>query len=179
MYGQKKTLRLPHPNVTNASKKTDSVKAFNHLYHRTAVMILQLIFYSSVFHPRLSCFFQGPNVARGGIATQSSLWNRHTKAQNAIDGNRADTTITHTKHDYRPWWRVDLRADYKVTYITVTNRKDCCTNRLNGAEIRIGDSLSDNGNRNKRLIISTSISIRAFNGHPYPERLTSMTSEQS
>merc|ERR1739838_56301 len=94
----------------------------------------------------------GPNVARGGIATQSSLYNRYGKPQHAIDGNRASNwnqrSCTHTRYDYRPWWRVDLRADYKVNYVTVTNRKDCCANRLNGAEIRIGDSLSDNGNRN-------------------------------
>ena len=99
-------------------------------------------------------FFQGTNWALGGIATQSSTYSKFGKAQNAIDGRRAShwkqRSCTHTRRNYRPWWRVDLRADYKVNYVTVTNRKDCCANRLNGAEIRIGNSLRDNGNRNKR-----------------------------
>ena len=102
-----------------------------------------------------SCFFQGPNRARGGIATESSIYSLG-KPQNAIDGNRASNwnqrSITHTQYSYRPWWRVDLRTVYKVTYVKITNRKDCCANRINGAEIRIGNSLSDNGNRNKLYV---------------------------
>ena len=102
-----------------------------------------------------SCFFQGPNVARGGIATQSSIYGMG-RPQNAIDGRRASNwrqrSVTHTRRDNRPWWRVDLRAVYKVNYVMITNRGDCCASRLNGAEIRIGNSLSDNGNHNKRYI---------------------------
>ena len=97
-----------------------------------------------------SCSFQGTNWARGGIATQSSIYGPE-RPQNAIDGRRG--SIIHTRYDYRPWWRVDLRAVYKVNYVTITNRvTNCCASRLNGAEIRIGNSLSDNGNRNKRYI---------------------------
>ena len=111
-------------------------------------MIFKLIAY-------FSCFFQGTNWAIGGIATQSSIYGIG-KPENAIDGRRAShwnqRSLTHTQRDNKPWWRVDLRAVYKVNYVTITNRKDCCANRLDGAEIRIGNSLSDNGNGNKRYI---------------------------
>ena len=103
-----------------------------------------------------SCFFQGTNWARGGIATQSSTYLPGGSPQNAIDGSRASNwnegSIAHTLDDYRPWWRVDLRTAIIVNYVTITNRLDCCAERLNGAEIRIGNSLSDNGNSNERYI---------------------------
>ncbi|XP_020357489.1 pentraxin fusion protein-like [Oncorhynchus kisutch] len=35
-------------------------------------------------------------------------------------------------------------APNSVFFITITNRIDCCSRRLNGAEIRIGDSVEDN-----------------------------------
>ena len=37
---------------------------------------------------------------------------------------------------------------YAVSYLTITNRGDCCSERLSNFEIRIGNSLADNGNRN-------------------------------
>ena len=114
-------------------------------------MILKLI-------AGFSCFFQGTNWARGGIATQSSTYSSKQRAQNAIDGSRASHwnqgSLSCTRHDYRPWWRVDLRTAIKVNYVTITNR-DCpspCADRLNGAEIRIGNSLIDDGNLNQRYI---------------------------
>ncbi|KAL0171491.1 hypothetical protein M9458_031802, partial [Cirrhinus mrigala] len=38
--------------------------------------------------------------------------------------------------------------EYVVTSITITNRKDCCPERLDGAEIHIGSSLLSDGNSN-------------------------------
>ncbi|KAM3859084.1 fucolectin-like [Diretmus argenteus] len=57
----------------------------------------------------------------------------------------------------KPWWRVDLQNTHVVNSVTITNRGDCCSERLNGAEIRIGDSLTDNGNRNPRCAVISSI----------------------
>lgn len=34
---------------------------------------------------------------------------------------------------------------YIVTSVTITNRRDCCPERLNGAEIHIGNSLQNDG----------------------------------
>ncbi|XP_051720715.1 uncharacterized protein LOC127496864 isoform X9 [Ctenopharyngodon idella] len=96
------------------------------------------------------------NLALYGKATQSDLvgnrWAPFGHASNAIDGNRdshyehGSCTATEVQDD--PWWRLDLLDQYVVTSITITNRKDCCPERLDGAEIHIGNSLLNNGNNN-------------------------------
>lgn len=52
--------------------------------------------------------------------------------------------------ELNPWWRLDLGKTHKVFSVNVTNRGDGFPERLNGAEIRIGDSLDNNGNNNPR-----------------------------
>ncbi|XP_026149692.1 uncharacterized protein LOC113122505 isoform X4 [Mastacembelus armatus] len=100
------------------------------------------------------------NIAKGGKVTQSSLFGPGVP-ERAIDGNRAsnwvENSCTHTQNDQNPWWRLDLQKTYKVNTVTITNRKDCCPERLNGAEIRIGKSLDDNGNSNPRCAVISSI----------------------
>uniref|UniRef100_UPI003AAE021F fucolectin-like n=1 Tax=Centroberyx gerrardi TaxID=166262 RepID=UPI003AAE021F len=102
----------------------------------------------------------GNNVARGGKVAQSSSYG-NAVPERAIDGNRASQwqqgSCTHTQGDLKPWWRLDLLNSYKVNYVTITNRKDCCHERINGAEIRIGNSLNDNGNANPRCAGISSI----------------------
>ncbi|XP_077345299.1 fucolectin-4-like isoform X2 [Lithobates pipiens] len=105
------------------------------------------------------------NVALQGRATQSTIINdvRYgflSAAINAIDGNQ-DTdfyrgSCSHTDRNLSPWWRVDLLKPYKIAYIKVTNRINYGS-RINGAEILIGNSLSDNGNHNPRCAVITSI----------------------
>jgi len=74
-------------------------------------------------------------------------------AYNAIDGNPNPTwheaSCSHTKNDISPWWRLDLRVTHKVFSVKITNR-DGASRRLNGAEIRIGDSMENYGNNNPR-----------------------------
>uniref|UniRef100_UPI0037E84108 uncharacterized protein n=2 Tax=Semicossyphus pulcher TaxID=241346 RepID=UPI0037E84108 len=102
----------------------------------------------------------GVNIARGGKVAQSSS-HGNAVPERAIDGNRASNwgqgSCTHTKKDKSPWWRLDLLKQYKVYTVTITNRKDCCHGRLNGAELRIGDSLDNNGNTNPKCASITSI----------------------
>lgn len=100
------------------------------------------------------------NVAIRGKATQSSLYGSGF-AFNAIDGNRngvyGDGSCTHTQAKINPWWRVDLLKTYKVFSVTVTNTLDSIPSRLNGAEIRIGNSLESNGINNPRCAVISSI----------------------
>uniref|UniRef100_A0A671XQ11 Si:ch211-215k15.4 n=1 Tax=Sparus aurata TaxID=8175 RepID=A0A671XQ11_SPAAU len=100
------------------------------------------------------------NIAKGGKVAQSSLaWKG--VPERAIDGSRASNWLqgscTHTQGDKNPWWRLDLLKPYKVNTVTITNRKDCCHKRINGAEIRIGNSRVNNGNANPRCAVITSI----------------------
>uniref|UniRef100_A0A672KRK6 Fucolectin tachylectin-4 pentraxin-1 domain-containing protein n=1 Tax=Sinocyclocheilus grahami TaxID=75366 RepID=A0A672KRK6_SINGR len=73
-------------------------------------------------------------------------------AEKAIDGNRGlqqlYTGCSSTHNQTNPWWRVALPHIYRVSRVVDTNRNDCCTEQLNGAEIRIGNSLENNGNNN-------------------------------
>ncbi|XP_025760580.1 uncharacterized protein LOC100706416 [Oreochromis niloticus] len=94
------------------------------------------------------------NVALKGEATQSSTLSVAT-ASKAIDGRRnsfySNGFCSHTAEDEtNPWWRVDLQRSFTITAVKVTNRGDCCAERLDGAEIRIGNSLETNGNNNPR-----------------------------
>uniref|UniRef100_A0A8C6TKT8 Fucolectin tachylectin-4 pentraxin-1 domain-containing protein n=1 Tax=Neogobius melanostomus TaxID=47308 RepID=A0A8C6TKT8_9GOBI len=92
------------------------------------------------------------NVALSGKATQIDTYDGLGAASNAIDGNRESiysrNSCSHTSTTTNPWWRVDLGDIYTITSITIVNRGDCCKERLNGGEIRVGNSLHNNGNDN-------------------------------
>jgi len=102
----------------------------------------------------------GENLALQGKASQSSLYSYLGNAYNAIDGNRANKyesgSCTFTKSELNPWWRLDLQKTHKVFSVKITNR-NVYSERLNGAEIRIGDALANNGNTNPRCAVITSI----------------------
>ncbi|KAG9283890.1 fucolectin-like [Astyanax mexicanus] len=96
---------------------------------------------------------QEENVALKGFASQSSNFD-DGYAIKAIDGNRDGNyfcgSCTHTKYDLSPWWKLDLQKTHKVSSITITNRQDAVPERLNGAEIRIGDNPAHTGIQNPR-----------------------------
>ncbi|TNN02853.1 hypothetical protein fugu_010340 [Takifugu bimaculatus] len=101
----------------------------------------------------------GENLALQGKAAQSSLY-QFGSAYNAIDGSHDSTwehgSCSHTSNDITPWWRLDLRKTHKVLAVNITNM-DTNPERLNGAEIRIGDSLENNGNANPRCAVISDI----------------------
>uniref|UniRef100_A0A8C2EY96 Si:ch73-359m17.2 n=1 Tax=Cyprinus carpio TaxID=7962 RepID=A0A8C2EY96_CYPCA len=93
------------------------------------------------------------NLALGGKAVQSTTYSSFGAALNAIDGNRQSIhalgSCSVTNGDKDPWWRVDLLDVYRVTRVSITNRGDCCEKRIEGIQIRIGNSLENNGNNNQ------------------------------
>ncbi|XP_005170187.1 uncharacterized protein isoform X1 [Danio rerio] len=99
-------------------------------------------------------FSAGPskNIAAGAAAIQSSTWPHDGDAGNAVDGSTEseyqEGSCSHTLGETNPWWRVDLGRVFSIRRVSITNRGDCCEERLNGAEIRIGNSLENNGNSN-------------------------------
>uniref|UniRef100_A0A3P9CZG6 Fucolectin tachylectin-4 pentraxin-1 domain-containing protein n=1 Tax=Maylandia zebra TaxID=106582 RepID=A0A3P9CZG6_9CICH len=104
-----------------------------------------------------------PNVALKGEAAQSSTLSVAT-ASKAIDGRRnsfySNGFCSHTAEDEtNPWWRVDLQRSFTITAVKVTNRGDCCAERLDGAEIKIGNSLENNGNSNPRCASISHIKV--------------------
>ncbi|XP_076027603.1 uncharacterized protein LOC143016915 [Genypterus blacodes] len=101
----------------------------------------------------------GEDLSVRGKASQSSLYQTGV-AYNAVDGNRdpdwSKGSCTHTQNDLGPWWRLDLGATYKVFSVQIVNRNSN-GERLIGAEIRIGNSLDNNGNDNPRCAVITNI----------------------
>ncbi|XP_073668797.1 fucolectin-like isoform X2 [Paramisgurnus dabryanus] len=101
------------------------------------------------------------NLAFGANAVQSSTYNELADADHAVDGNRDSNymwgSCTHTGIEDNPWWRVDLKSIYSINKVIIINRGDCCEERIIGAQIRIGNSLDNNGNNNK--LAETVVSI--------------------
>ncbi|XP_016117190.1 uncharacterized protein [Sinocyclocheilus grahami] len=93
---------------------------------------------------------KGNWASRGAVIQSSTSGNWF--AEKAIDGNRGLQQLymgcSSTLNQTNPWWRVALPHIYRVSRVVVTNRNDCCTEQINGAEIRIGNSLENNGNNN-------------------------------
>ncbi|XP_058637688.1 uncharacterized protein LOC131543901 [Onychostoma macrolepis] len=92
-------------------------------------------------------------VKLSGHAVQSSLL-EYYQADRAIDrikygpGPASETNL---------WWRLYLLDNYYISTVIIINRGDCCPERLDGAEIRIGNSLENNGNNNPVCAVITSI----------------------
>ncbi|XP_075703622.1 fucolectin-4-like [Rhinoderma darwinii] len=101
------------------------------------------------------------NIALQGRATQSSIYSGTTSAINAIDGNLNSNfhlgSCSCTNAEGSPWWRVDLLRPHQISHIVITNRGDCCGERLNGAKLLVGDSLENNGNNNPSCAEITNI----------------------
>ncbi|ROL45907.1 Fucolectin-5 [Anabarilius grahami] len=103
------------------------------------------------------------NVALKSVTHQSiDLLNSYT-ASNAVDGNKAtnlaNNSCTYITAKRNPWWRVTLQQPYKIVMVAITNRGDCCADRIDGAEIRIGNSLDNDGNHNQ--LVAKVYSMRA------------------
>ncbi|XP_078578154.1 uncharacterized protein LOC144863066 [Branchiostoma floridae x Branchiostoma japonicum] len=94
--------------------------------------------------PKLGqCAASTKNIALNRQAEQSSIAYRGAPGR-AVDGNDSPfyrkKSCTHTKTETNPWWRVDLGKSECVHQVVVTNRKDCCSNKLNGFTVYVGDN---------------------------------------
>ncbi|KAF4111670.1 fucolectin-1-like [Onychostoma macrolepis] len=100
------------------------------------------------------------NLATGRNVTQSSTY-KSWFAEQAIDVNPGFTrwwlSCSSTTVQTNPWWRLDLSSVYRVNRVVITNRLDYHPERINGAQIHIGNSLENNGNNNPICAVISSI----------------------
>ena len=83
----------------------------------------------------------------------------------AVDGNRGnsfnDKSCACTQLEDTPWWRVDIGQRAMVYSVMITNRGDCCPERLSDFTIRVG--FEDKKNVNPTCIenvgITTGITV--------------------
>uniref|UniRef100_H3AZ00 Fucolectin tachylectin-4 pentraxin-1 domain-containing protein n=1 Tax=Latimeria chalumnae TaxID=7897 RepID=H3AZ00_LATCH len=84
------------------------------------------------------------NVALRGKVSQSSIFELKGAADNAVDGDRNSNyyagSCTLTRDDFAPWWSLDLQQPHKISTIVITNRGDCCAERMDKAAIHVGNS---------------------------------------
>ncbi|XP_034001801.1 fucolectin-7-like [Trematomus bernacchii] len=114
------------------------------------------------------------NVALRGKATQSNRYEHEFgAASSAIDGNRDNKfdsgSCTHTDSSSNPWWRVDLLEPYIVTSVIISNRGDRVPERLQGAQVHIGNSLVNNGARNR--VVGTISTVEALTTLTFTHRV--------
>merc|ERR550537_940056 len=73
-------------------------------------------------------------------ATQSSTMH-NAQAWLAIDGSTNAQwdagSCTHTRLNSPAWWKVDLGQNFAIEKVKVTNREDCCQNRLDGFKVLV------------------------------------------
>ena len=89
------------------------------------------------------------DLALHKIATQSSDYiaqGTAFTANKAVDGNIAadlfkDRTCSHTEEEDNPWWKVDFGKMYSIAGVEITNRGDCCGERLKKFTITVDDHL--------------------------------------
>ncbi|XP_013392232.1 fucolectin-like [Lingula anatina] len=91
------------------------------------------------------------NLAKGKPAYQSTTYvnvNGVHPASRSVDGNydnvMSNGRCSHTDLGQGQWWLVDLETTASVAGVIITNRGDCCSERLNNVEVRIGTSYVNN-----------------------------------
>ena len=60
--------------------------------------------------------------------------------QTAVDGDanpRSYPSIFHSNEGAGGWWMVDLGANFNVRRVVYYNRRDCCSNRMNGGLLQV------------------------------------------
>ncbi|EDO35040.1 predicted protein [Nematostella vectensis] len=82
-------------------------------------------------------------TALPGLANDGDKDSKLTSPDNSF---RCFASVSDPTHG--GWWRVDLGRTYVVDEVFLISRTDCCPNRLAGLEIRVGDSLVNNGIEN-------------------------------
>jgi len=78
-------------------------------------------------------------LSQGKTTTQSSNYSASYPSSSCVDGNL--TNFNHTGIELQPWWQVDLEADQQVSSIQLTNRPDCCGNRLKRFRVFVSNNI--------------------------------------
>ncbi|XP_065069520.1 fucolectin-like [Rhopilema esculentum] len=95
------------------------------------------------------------NIALYKPVVQSSQYDQYTPATNAVDGSleAVHRTCAITTHQsFPPWFRVDLQQKLPVRSVALQNRRDCCWNRMNPFDVRVGMSLENDGRVNPKCV---------------------------
>ena len=88
------------------------------------------------------------------------------------DGNYRGGSVTHTLNTGLQYWQVDLGRVYKINRISIYGRTDCCSERIQGARVRVGRSLRVADNIQKPSNPADPINIDLSEGGVYGKSVT-------
>merc|ERR1719171_1727270 len=75
------------------------------------------------------------------LKTSQSSTGHGGDSSRAVDGSIetawSSGSCTHTNEEKAAWWKVDLGEAYAIDKVEVTNRGDCCENRLDKVKVLV------------------------------------------
>ena len=99
-------------------------------------------------------FSGGTNVASGKTVTQSSISHPGTfDPPNLVDGDK--TNFAHTNNEALEWFQIDLGQEYDIEKVVITNRTDCCQDRLRNTKIQLSKSADMSSPKESRTVTTT------------------------
>ena len=103
-------------------------------------------------------FSGGTNIASGKTVTASSLHSPEYPHANLVDGNK--TNFAHTQNEALEYFQIDLGQEYDIDKVVITNRTDCCQDRLRNTKIQLSKS-ADMSSPKESRVVTTEESPRA------------------
>jgi hypothetical protein len=97
-------------------------------------------------------FSGGTNVASGKTVTASSKYENSDQFPHAnlVDGNK--TNFAHTQNESVEYFQIDLGQDYDIEKVVITNRTDCCQDRLRNTKIQLSKAADMSSPKQSRAI---------------------------
>ena len=118
-------------------------------------------------------------VSSNKVVTGSSVHSAGPLA-NLVDGNKRNFAHTHGQTETETdWIKIDLGAEKKIKKIVVTNRKDCCKERIAGLKIDILNSSSTSVKLTPAISISSGSTAANKYTITFPENTWSSSTPSS
>jgi len=101
-------------------------------------------------------FSGGVNVALRKTVTASSVYDE-TRFPNSslVDGIKTNANCAHTQTGSVQWFLIDLGQDYEIEKVVITNRMDCCQERLENTKIQLSKASDMSSPKESRAITAT------------------------
>ena len=99
-------------------------------------------------------FYELRNIAVGKVTDQSSTYGSFFSSY-ANDG--IENSLSVTRYDLNPYWRVDLNRTAVVLYVIVSNRGDGVARWINPFDIRVGHTTINGGVSNPLCVAGATL----------------------
>jgi hypothetical protein len=108
---------------------------------------------------------EGVNVAQEKPVTASTNYGGLYPIEKFVDGTG---TMGHTLGTQNDWVQIDLGAETDVDYVKITNRTDCCSDRIIGTKVQLLDNSETVVNESPEIETDKREYTIQFNGESTP-----------